>query len=505
MSNTPGIGIRGGHDFGRTSWPERIAFDGANDIYLYSISSNVKIQALDHVHVVNYDLDGASPYSMTLQLPVMESLPGKNRCYFFYVTRCHLNDTLTFAPVALSGNSINGVVGNYTFTLGGNKALFMCVGINGNYIIQSFGQLTAAPVAYTPSGISSNLTTLTDLYALNFYADNPNTGFATFLPSGTAYSAFTAFGNTNISSYITPNVAIPTVSSGYGFRCNVAGWYHFAGRFTESLQWDSTGAKLVWADVAVYDSTGAIKYHLKNPNSCGTYFLGNTDYPNTMCSTFLNLALNDYVLFSSSAQGASIVSHAWLAGNVTFVYYGPTLVGGGGGAPALMSIDGGVPALLSSDMALEDIPPPAPALLRSLGVAVPSDVQDPADPPEIVMGSAEDTHQHRKKIHAEHIKKKEEMAARAQSAKRSRQDFMGGMDGGSGSVSSQPSMSLSDVESIVRQVLKQQQAQQPQQSVQVACDSVASAPPPKKRSRHSSAASQPSPASSGDGSGEVEM
>jgi len=145
------IGIqRANEQFPTGRWPDHIAY-GERDVYLYSVNPSPLIEALDHIHVVNFDLDPDAPYSMTLNLPVMNNLPAKARMYYFYVSRCHNGDTLHFSPVSLSGDTINGVAGPASFTLTGTKILFVCVGVNQNYIIHPISPSIFSPSVAIPN------------------------------------------------------------------------------------------------------------------------------------------------------------------------------------------------------------------------------------------------------------------------------------------------------------------------------------------------------------------
>jgi len=426
-------GVPGGVHFPTGRWPDQIAFNKHLSTYLWSLGTSVNITALDHIHVVNYDQDGAEPYTMTLNLPVMQNLPAGSRIYFFYVSRAHAGDFLTFAPVPLSGDSVNGIVGNYTFTLTGSKALFICVGISNNYIIHPFTGLGSSSAVTTRSGIQSNMIQfVSPTPQAAFWTDTPAGVSSMFYPNATAMDAFEAFGDVDISSYLTPNVLVPTKTI-YGFQVNEAGWYHINLALTAAVQFDSASGQNVWADLGVFTSAGVQKNHWRAADSNQNYYVSTTNYPNAMLSQYANLDVGDIVVFAYSAVGASIVTSTYVSASMTFVYYGPTIV------PA-------APLMFSEAASLRGV--------SSAKAAAAAGGADALAPNEIVMGSSSDTLSKRKELH-----KKLHEQQLADKRKREQQQLVRAsmMAGGSGGLQQeglQSSISLADVESIVRHVLR---------------------------------------------------
>lgn len=312
-----------------SAWPAGIQYNRASARYVYSTSNVFQIGALDHVHIVDIDLPqvGLSPNVMTLTLPVMANLPLGSRIYFFYVSQSNANDQLVFQPVTGSGNTVNGNAVSYTFVLSGNPELIVCIGVSENYILQSFGRNNPAPAPSYRSGLQSKM--------LYFVSPTPGSGLMTnfygtttglksmFYPNANAMDVLVPFGDQNISNFITRNVAVPTKGV-YGFQVNAPGWYHVQLSLEAGIQWDSTSGQNTWADLAVCDSTGALTQHWRSADCCQTYFIGSTNYPTIMTNQYINFNAGDFLIFSYSGIGASIVSTIYTSASVTFLYYGPT-------------------------------------------------------------------------------------------------------------------------------------------------------------------------------------
>lgn len=460
-------GVPSASMFGAGRWPDQITFNKALSTFLYSVNSSPYIQALDHIHVINYDLDGADPYTMTINLPIMENLPLGARIYFFYVSRCHDGDQLTFHAVPLSGNSINGILGDYTFTLSGVKTLYMCVGINGNYIIHPFGGIGAPPPPVSSrSGIqSSMLYFVSPTPQVSFWTDSPAGLRSMFYPNSNAMDVFQPFGDVDISSYFNRNVAVPTKSI-YGFQAVQEGWYNINLSFGAAITFDSTAGNNTWGDLGVFTSAGVQKSHWRSADTCANYYNSATTYPNIMCSQYTHLDAGDIVVWSFTIQGASIVTSVYTSAVVTFVYYGPTITAAP--APLAFSARAGVSTLSSTQ------------------------------PSEIVMGSAQDTPAKRKEVHKSMVEASKAQTLRNQRAQAMTLAAAGGSASSAMDISSQ-ALTLADVESIVRQVMRASAVAQEQ--VQQDVPPPLSASSSRKRQRTSSSASS----SASSDKGEMEL
>lgn len=206
-----------------SSWPAGLKYNPQEAKYVFSISNAVEIAALEHVHVVDIDLPQVEsiPNVMTLTLPIQANLPLGSRMYFFYVSRSTEGDQLQFIPVSGSGNTINGNAFGYTFTLTGVPELFICLGMNDNYIIHVFGQNNAVDDDEFP----------TEFYQLSPLADPlfgtspsaPFPGAADIFPGNGASSAATTV-ITGMEGFLTPNTPV-TAQPFDGYLCNVDGIY----------------------------------------------------------------------------------------------------------------------------------------------------------------------------------------------------------------------------------------------------------------------------------------
>jgi len=307
-----------------SNWPAGISLPNSAK-YIQSVSNAYQIDALSHVHVIDIDIS-PGPNTMTLTLPIQKNLPLGSRIYFFYVSQSTYLDVATFIPVAGSGNTVNGNALGFSFILSGSPELIICLGVNDNYIMQAIGKNNPAKVSYR-SGIQSKM--------VNFVSPTPGSGLMTnfygtttglksmFYPNANAMDVFVPFGDENISNYVTRNVAVPTKGV-YGFQVNVAGWYEVKLSLEAGIQWDSTAGQNVWADLAVCNAAGTLTQHWRSADCCQSYYIGSSNYPVIMTSQFVNFDAGDFLIFSYSGIGASIVSTTYSSAAVSFVYYGPT-------------------------------------------------------------------------------------------------------------------------------------------------------------------------------------
>ena len=308
-----------------SNWPAGISLPNSAK-YIQSVSNAYQIDALSHVHVIDIDIS-PGPNTMTLTLPIQKNLPLGSRIYFFYVSQSNANDIATFIPLAGSGNTVNGNALGFSFVLSGYPELIVCLGVNDNYIMQAIGKNNPARQPSYRSGLQSKM--------LHFVSPTPGAGLMTnfygtstglksmFYPNSNAMDVLVPFGDQNISNFITRNVAVPTKSV-YGFQVNVPGWYHVQLSIEAGIQWDSTAGQNTWADLAVCDSTGALTQHWRSADNCQSYYIGSTNYPVIMTNQYINFNAGDFLIFSYSGIGASIVSTIYTSASVTFVYYGPT-------------------------------------------------------------------------------------------------------------------------------------------------------------------------------------
>lgn len=147
--------------FSASTWPNVVHFSSA-DIYSLDTASSFQIDALGHFHLVQFDSALPPPWNMTLQLPVMENLPQKSRVYFFYCEGLVGSETLTFTVVPGSGDTVNQNPISYTATfpapVSSSSALFLCVGIKGNYVIKQIGSSSSSSISTAaPPTIQFNL------------------------------------------------------------------------------------------------------------------------------------------------------------------------------------------------------------------------------------------------------------------------------------------------------------------------------------------------------------
>ena len=218
-------------------FPDNIYFNGGKDILRLSVDSNPTIDALAHVHVVNFDIDTSPPYSMNIQLPIMASLPNQGRLYFFYVSYCHDLDVLSFTPFAGSGDTVNGNLGTFSFTQTGFKQLYIVVGVAGNYIIHSFGGGGGGPI---PPVSNTLPTEYWEFHGEVPPITGPSFGYQA-MPSAASdlYNGVGApLGPTTVipgmAGFLTADVPVPTQPF-RGFLCNESGMYLVDPQFEARL------------------------------------------------------------------------------------------------------------------------------------------------------------------------------------------------------------------------------------------------------------------------------
>ena len=209
-----------------SSWPAGVKYDPNSSRYVYSVSNAFQISALQHVHVIDIDVVPTPPATntMSLTLPIMKNLPLESRLYFFYVTNSSAGDQLTFLPVSLSGNTVNGNALGYSFILSGSPELYIAIGIADNYIIHAFGKNNPGP---------TNIGLPTEYYDYNeeippivgpTFSDFLFTPATKDLYAGNASVSAPVTVVTGMEGFLTREVPVPTQTF-HGYRCNTTGMY----------------------------------------------------------------------------------------------------------------------------------------------------------------------------------------------------------------------------------------------------------------------------------------
>lgn len=429
-------------------WPDQISYS-AQDIYRYSVNPNPKIKALNHVHVINFDLDPDAPYTMSVQLPVMNKLPGKSRFYFFYVSNCHVGDVLGFTPTLLSGDTVNNLAGTFNFVLDGTKTLFICVGVKQNYIIHTFGR----------SNQSGSLPPL-NLFR-GSAPDIPSTATTFALPTDFAntinYTVDTWFGPDSadhipgMDGYIVP-VASAALHPVPGFRVVTPGIYRISycgnGR---QLQLDGLLAgPSPYGTVFAYLADGTQLDYIQSPSSTWSFVTGIapaqvTNFSDsTTVSRTMALPADAFIICCTALAGVDTYSNVGTENSsVSFEYLAP-------------------------------LPPPELELALRSGSSLPA-----PNPNEIIMGSKQDTPSNRLALHQKQVnaQKESEHRARQLQGSASGQPYSSGFLLGAAS----PQISLNDLESIIRNVMRGSSVQ-PSSAAPVPSPSLAPPPPPPSAS-----------------------
>lgn len=449
-------GVPDGRQFPTGRWPDQLSFNRHLDTYRWSLGSSVQIQALDHVHIVNYDQDGAGPYTMTLTMPVMEHLPAGSRMYYFYVSRCHDGDFLNFSTVPLSGNTVNGVLGTYSFTLTGEKTLFACVGVNGNYIIHPINVNIATPVPpVVNSGLSGVLYDATgSSLACGSVATPLGLSFVFSFQSAAVMPAPQAINTNDYIGAFTENVPW-SGGAYYGFRCNKAGFWSINFHTYAACATATANAPSFGGAILILNPGGAtLKHFYGGEQVCIGSSTGNPSYSSLSQEVKCPLAVGDIVVPASRwVPGGVITSSVLNDFRTSFIYLGDYPVV----APLM--------ALRSESASSDPVP-----LAKN----------------EIVIGGEFDSLKARKEL------EKKLLADQAlETQKRKDQQLMYASSSSSSSqqqvVSQQPSFTLADVESIVRKVMSSQQPQAMSVDIQEISSSSSAPPsaPSRKRSRAS--------------------
>lgn len=372
-----------------STWPAGIVYNPNEDKYTYSVKSTWLVQPLDHFHVVDIDLTASPPYTMTLQLPIMNTIPFNSRIYFFYVSRSNNTDVLTFIPTSGSGNTVNGNAVSFSFTMTGAKKLFLCIGTASNYVIHEVGGAGAGPSAaarpllmfralQNPGGSTSGFT-LPSPYSGGLSSTGASNSTC-FTSSGYSSTPDPLVYIPGMDGYVTYSAAIPNISKP-GFRVNNSGVYR--------VTYSCGGLYLVNGQVGQNVNVGATVMQLNATGTtsvdtftfAGTCNLGSPNTGPSCCwnatgSRIFHFVGGNYVIggvqvINSSAlptaQGTQVDFSTW---TFELLQLDPT----GLDAPSFFSVDGSIAPIPSDSLdsaasAMEISPMHAPAPTSEIQLA----------------------------------------------------------------------------------------------------------------------------------------
>lgn len=342
-------------------WPAGLKYDSQSARYLFSVSNAFQIAALEHLHVVAIDVVPTPPAVnvMTLTLPIQKNLPLESRIYFFYVSEATENDQLVFIPVSGSGDTVNGSPFSHTETLTGLKQLFIVLGTNGNYIIQSFSAPAPPappfpPPTTNPTNMYRALTAPANFtVAPSFQFPNPISSDS----SGTDTGHFTSYQYvpvvdpnvyvTGMDGYITAVNTVP-INGLAGFIVNHAGLYRVTYNVSFSVQSGGMANPAQQNDVVVnVSSTGTVidyapygvGHRFKSPTNLGSY---------GCCSHIFDLDAGTYIV------GTVGINQSYCAG-LTYLVNSPP------GVQHYTDL-----STMTFELLEDREPPPAPLLLEEL-------------------------------------------------------------------------------------------------------------------------------------------
>ena len=293
-----------------SSWPAGIEHNPVESTFLYSVSNTWFINPLDHFQIVSIDeaqVPPGNPNTMTLTMPIVDSLPMGSRIFFFYVSQANVGDLLTFQPVFGSGNTINGNALGFTFTLSGGRQLIFAFAINNNYIIHNAGLNAPDPdPPFVPPCQIMQMTTqqaafLSDSYLISSTCPGYRHAFPTQSDNWVVENVMSG-----MEGYILPDEALPGGGAGaYGFRCTEPGYYEFHvvwnGDVDYPFQANALGVR--YLAVGVVDSTGSTySTGYTNPMRIassygGTSNGGNNDLIQFTGTHTTKLLVDDYINF----------------------------------------------------------------------------------------------------------------------------------------------------------------------------------------------------------------
>lgn len=453
------------------TWPSALQYFKSRDLHLYSNNSTVDFTGgkPNQVTVLNFDSDPLlGPYTFTVVLPkasIIGSLDGT--IFFIYVSQCGYSDKLHFQTATGSTDTVNGTLLGKTFTLYGQKTLFMCLSMDGaDFLIHPLGGSNGPTPAggAVPTilyrGVLTGTGVMTTSSTIVIDAGTRN---KTAMPN-----SLTILGTTSIvpgleSAFVYS--AIPTQGGAYGWKCVEPGWYRFSAncRYTAStgtfgfaalLEFDSTGTVLrsgaaknnliiASSTIAPYIAVnGTVLTHFQ----AGYYYtIGLTgDYTTEVTITadgLLPQAIQTLHSYSFSLVSRDVVNPV-----LNFAVEQFSLGGGGGGGFVEPVIAMGDPNLST---------------------------------PQAKKQFLDNFHQKRKE---EERKWNLEFEQNQRQRKRKRSD-----DGDYYYESSGPSLSLDDVESVVRKVLGQHTQQQHCPLIEVDIHQPPPPPPPSQQTKTSKA------------------
>lgn len=318
-----------------STWPAGVEFNSSESVFLYSVSNTHFINPLDHLGIIAIDepqVPPGNPNVMTLDLPNINALPFASRLYFFYVSQANEGDELFFNPVPGSGNTVNGNALGFSFTLTGNRQLFIAIAFNDNYIIHNFGANEITPPPPPPisniltPGVISTLKSqnlANPIPKVNYYAGD-GAGVSSYFPNGaTAMNDLTPFGSYDISSHFIPNVPVtasPPQTDVRGFKVLVGGYYDIKLSMIATLTYGQQRF-IQSVDLAIFNGAGTLKKifreHRNTAQQASTYQIS------TISSVIWKLDVDDVVVYSYTAQQDNLQSTAYIEATVSFVYYGP--------------------------------------------------------------------------------------------------------------------------------------------------------------------------------------
>ena len=247
-----------------SSWPAGIEHNPVESTFLYSVSNTWFINPLDHFQIVSIDeaqVPPGNPNTMSLTMPIVDSLPMGSRIFFFYVSQANAGDLLTFQPVFGSGNTVNGNALGFTFTLTGSRQLLFAFALNNNYIIHNAGLNTPAPdPPFVPPCQIMRMTIeqqafLSTSYLISLQCPGYRHAFPSQSDNWVVENVISG-----MEGYILPDEAVPGLGAGaYAFRCTEPGYYEFHvvwnGDVTYPFQASALGVR--YLGVGIADSTGA--------------------------------------------------------------------------------------------------------------------------------------------------------------------------------------------------------------------------------------------------------
>lgn len=272
--------------FANSKWPAGISQD-SKSVYKASVQTSWQINALGEIHVIALDVPHVGPPAtiMTLTLPIIEHLPFSSRIYFFYISESVVDDQVTFVPVAGSGNTVNGDLFSYTFTLTGFPQLLIGMAVNGNYIIHNFG--ANEPSSIPPPALPALINLPTMQFLDCFYAypginpialtkkTNSGVGLQFEGPSINVGPPIEIIPG--MTGFVDQRMPIPGTPF-YGFRVNVDGYYDVEIHWRIQVIWNVPSIPVdchpLYLRMIEYDEFGSVTGYEHLFSTSGDKFLG---------------------------------------------------------------------------------------------------------------------------------------------------------------------------------------------------------------------------------------